>query len=100
MRPIYLLSGGQKSRVSFSIAAWGDPQILIMDEPTNHLDMQTIDGLIEGLSQYQGGILIVSHDQYFITRVCREIWYIKDQRLRKFRGEFEDYKRLVLGNDS
>jgi ATPase subunit of ABC transporter with duplicated ATPase domains len=69
-----------------------------MDEPTNHLDMQTIDGLVEGLRHFQGGILIVSHDQYFITKVCKEIWYIKDRRLRKFRGNFEEYKKSVLVN--
>lgn len=89
---MYLMSGGQKSRVSFSITAWGDPPLIIMDEPTNHLDMQTIDGLVNGLKSYQGGLLIVSHDQYFITKVCTEIWYIKNKRLKRFRGEFDDYK--------
>ena len=70
LRPIYLMSGGQKSRVSLSLAAWTNPHILIMDEPTNHLDMESVDALILALNKFKGGLLIVSHDQYFVSCVC------------------------------
>ncbi len=98
LRPIYLLSGGEKSRVSLSLAAWENPHILILDEPTNHLDMESINALIMALNNYEGGMLIVSHDQYFVSCVCDEIWYIKSKRIRKFDGDFEDYREAVLLN--
>lgn len=98
IRPMYLMSGGQKSRVSLSFAAWSNPHILIMDEPTNHLDMESIDSLIMALNSYQGGLIIVSHDQYFVSCVCEEIWYIKDKRLRKFKGNFDDYRNALVKN--
>jgi ATP-binding cassette, subfamily F, member 3 len=62
LRPSYLLSGGQKSRVALSLAAWGNPHVMIMDEPTNHLDIEAVDALIIALNNYTGGLIIVSHD--------------------------------------
>ncbi len=90
------MSGGQKSRVSLSLAAWTNPHILIMDEPTNHLDMESVDSLILALNKFKGGILIVSHDQYFVSCVCKEIWHIKEKRLRKYNGDFESYKKALI----
>jgi ATP-binding cassette, subfamily F, member 3 len=90
---MYLLSGGQKSRVAFSVCVWKNPHILIMDEPTNHLDIDAVNALIIALNNFQGGVLIVSHDQHLIASVCDHIWYIKEQRLKKFNGDFEDYRR-------
>lgn len=98
LRPIYLLSGGQKSRVSLALAAWTNPHVLIMDEPTNHLDMDAVDALILALNSYTGGLIIVSHDQYFVSCVCDEIWYIKSRRLRKFNGDFEAYRNALATN--
>lgn len=98
LRPNYLLSGGQKSRVAFALAMWKNPHILVMDEPTNHLDIDAVNALIVALNNYNGGVIIVSHDQHLISTVCDEIWYIKDTRLKKFNGDFEDYRRnLALG---
>lgn len=98
LRPIYVLSGGQKSRVSLALAAWTNPHILIMDEPTNHLDMDAVDALILALNSYTGGLVIVSHDQYFVSCVCDEIWYIKSKKLRKFNGDFEAYRNALATN--
>lgn len=98
MRPIYVLSGGQKSRVSLSLAAWENPHILIMDEPTNHLDMEAVDALILALNAFNGGLVIVSHDQYFVSCVCDEIWYIKNKHLKKFNGDFEGYRNSLATN--
>jgi ATP-binding cassette subfamily F protein 3 len=98
LRPMYLLSGGQKSRVAFSIAVWKHPHLLILDEPTNHLDLEAVNALIVALNNYTGGILVVSHDQHFVASVCDNIWYIKDSKLKKFNGDFEDYKRALILN--
>jgi ATP-binding cassette subfamily F protein 3 len=98
LRPNYLLSGGQKSRVAFALAMWKNPHILVLDEPTNHLDIDAVNALIVALNNYQGGVIIVSHDQHLVSTVCDEIWYIKETRFKKFNGDFEDYrKNLALG---
>ena len=90
------LSGGQKSRVAFAIGAFPKPQLLIMDEPTNHLDADTIDALILALETYEGGVVLVSHDQYFLTCVAKELWYIEDCKIKQFDGDLEEYKKIAL----
>jgi len=95
LRPHYLLSGGQKSRVAFSMACWKNPHCMILDEPTNHLDIDAVNALIIALNTYEGGVLIVSHDQHLIQSVCDEIWYIKDKKLKKFKGDFDEYRKFV-----
>jgi len=95
LRPMYLLSGGQKSRVAFAYSCWKNPHIMIMDEPTNHLDIDAVNALIIALNNFQGGVLIVSHDQHLIASVCDQIWYIKDKQLKKFHGDFEDYRKFI-----
>lgn len=98
LRPQYLLSGGQKSRVAFAMVVWRNPHILVLDEPTNHLDIDAVNALIIALNNYKGGVVIVSHDQHLIATVCDQIWYIKDSRFKKFNGDFEDYRRaLAMG---
>jgi ATP-binding cassette subfamily F protein 3 len=99
MRPCYLLSGGQKSRVSLALTAWGAPQVIILDEPTNHLDMQAVDALVLALNAFEGGVIVVSHDQYFVSCVCDEIWYIKNKQIKKFNGDFENYKNALATNN-
>ena len=66
-----------------------------MDEPTNHLDIDAVNALIIALNNFQGGVLIVSHDQHLIASVCDQIWYIKDKQLKKFHGDFEDYRKFI-----
>jgi len=68
--PMSTLSGGQKSRVALAICVHGGPQILLLDEITNHLDMATIEGLIVALKGYNGAVVLVSHDAYFVKAVC------------------------------
>ena len=70
LRPMYLLSGGQKSRVAFAKVTWLQPHMLLLDEPSNHLDLDAVDALIEGLTLFTGGILFCSHDEHLITAWC------------------------------
>ncbi|OMJ95296.1 hypothetical protein SteCoe_1353 [Stentor coeruleus] len=95
LRPICFLSGGQKSRVAFSAVAFKQPHILFLDEPTNHLDIDAVNALIIAVEGFSGGVVVVSHDQHFVSSVCKEIWVIKKGRVRKFKGEFNDYRKMI-----
>lgn len=95
--PISLLSGGQKSRVMFTNIAITSPHIMFLDEPTNHLDMQSIDALAEGLENFPGGIVLISHDQRLLKRVCDVLWVIEgDQKVRRYDGGFEEYRQELI----
>lgn len=97
LRPMCFLSGGQKSRVAFSAVAFKQPHILFLDEPTNHLDIDAVNALIIAVEGFSGGVVVVSHDQYFVSSVCKEIWVIKKNRVRKYKGEFADYRKMIKG---
>merc|ERR1712130_568910 len=73
---IKTLSGGQKSRVSFALLTWTNPHLIVMDEPTNHLDLPTIDSLIGALEDFAGGIIVISHDLFFLTKIAAEFWAV------------------------
>ncbi|MES1914607.1 MAG: hypothetical protein MHM6MM_006657 [Cercozoa sp. M6MM] len=94
---IRYLSGGEKSRVAFCALTWKAPNFLIMDEPTNHLDIQTVDSLIEAVSEYPGGVLIISHDQHFLQRVANEYWAVTPERIRRYR-KFAGAKKFALSH--
>mmetsp|Transcript_21095 Transcript_21095/g.42235 ORF Transcript_21095/g.42235 Transcript_21095/m.42235 type:complete len:755 (+) Transcript_21095:293-2557(+) len=96
LKPMLMLSGGQKSRVAFAALAYRRPHVVIMDEPTNHLDMETIDALVEAVQDFKGGLMVVSHDQYFITKTCGELWVVGEGKATKFRGDFLLYKKHTL----
>ncbi|GAB1219559.1 hypothetical protein ENUP19_0118G0036 [Entamoeba nuttalli] len=89
------LSGGQKSRVVFADLAYKQPHLLLLDEPSNHLDIETVEALARALAVYQGGVLIITHDERLISQVCDEIWHLHDQTITKFPGDIVEYKRHV-----
>jgi|TARA_B110001450_G_C17611581_1_gene477502 ATP-binding cassette subfamily F protein 3 len=86
-----LLSGGQKSRVSFALICFEEPQILLLDEPTNHLDYDAINALIESLQNYKGGLCVISHDQYFLNALCDRISLVDDGSVTAYPGTINDY---------
>ena len=90
------LSGGQKSRVAFAMLCLQSPHILILDEPSNHLDMDSISALADALERFNGGVILVSHDEAFIEKTCREIWECRDGRMTRFDGTIKDYKKSIL----
>eukprot|EP00727_Mastigamoeba_balamuthi_P006443 m51a1_g2419 putative abc transporter-related protein (703) ;mRNA; r:805103-807613 len=89
------LSGGQKSRVVFALIAHRHPHVLLLDEPSNHLDIETIEGLAQSLTAFQGGVLMVSHDQRLISMVCDETWHIHDDTVTRWDGDIASYKRYL-----
>lgn len=93
--PIKNLSDGQKSRVVFSWLAWKQPHLLLLDEPTNHLDIETIDALAIAINQWDGGLVLVSHDFRLISQVAEEIWECKDQTIKVWRGDIMEYKQKL-----
>ncbi len=86
------LSGGQKARVSFCSLQIQRPHIILFDEPTNHLDIETIEGLIEGINSYNGGVLIISHDIYFIHKIENyKIFEIRDKGIYPYHHSIYQY---------
>ncbi|PBL01343.1 hypothetical protein ARMGADRAFT_1160556 [Armillaria gallica] len=92
------LSGGQKSRVAFAVLSLQHPHVLLLDEPTNHLDIEGLDALMTALDSWNGGVIIISHDERFITTVAKELWVCGDETVTKFKGDVQSYKQLIVSN--
>ncbi|XP_020285332.1 ATP-binding cassette sub-family F member 2 isoform X2 [Pseudomyrmex gracilis] len=90
--PIRQLSDGQRCRVVFAWLAWQVPHLLLLDEPTNHLDMETIDALADAINDFEGGMVLVSHDFRLINQVAEEIWVCENGTVTKWSGNILDYK--------
>ncbi|XP_056410102.1 ATP-binding cassette sub-family F member 2 [Hyla sarda] len=90
--PIRNLSDGQKCRVCFAWLAWQNPHMLFLDEPTNHLDIETIDALADAINDFEGGMMLVSHDFRLIQQVAQEIWVCEKQAVTKWAGDILSYK--------
>lgn len=86
------LSDGLKSRVVFAWLSYRTPHMLLLDEPTNHLDMETIDSLAAAINEWDGGLVLVSHDFRLISQVANEIWEVADGRVAKWQGDIVSYK--------
>jgi ATP-binding cassette subfamily F protein 3 len=102
-KKIRVLSGGEKARVALAKTIVSKANFLMLDEPTNHLDMHSCDLLIESLNKYQGSLILVSHDRYFIAKTANKIWEIDDHKIREFKGgydEWADWKERSLKSDA
>ncbi|CAL5014179.1 unnamed protein product [Urochloa decumbens] len=93
--PMRNLSDGQRSRVIFAWLAYRQPQLLLLDEPTNHLDIETIDSLAEALNEWDGGLVLVSHDFRLINQVAHEIWVCENQAVTRWEGDIMDFKERL-----
>ena len=89
--PISTLSGGQKTRLALGKLLLRKPDILILDEPTNHLDIETLSWLEQYLQGYQGAVLIVSHDRYFLDKVVNQVYEISRNNMKKYYGNYSSY---------
>lgn len=95
LQPMYTLSGGQKSRVAFAKITFKKPHIILLDEPSNHLDLDAVEALIQGLVLFQGGVLMVSHDEHLISGSVEELWVVSEGKVSPFHGTFHDYKKIL-----
>lgn len=90
-KKIRILSGGEKARVALAKTIVSKANFLMLDEPTNHLDMHSCDLLIDALNKYEGSIILVSHDRYFISKTANKIWEIVDHKIKEFKGGYEEW---------
>jgi ATP-binding cassette, subfamily F, member 3 len=90
-KKIKILSGGEKARVALAKTIVSKANFLMLDEPTNHLDMHSCDLLIDALNKYQGSMILVSHDRYFVSKTANKIWEIVDHEIKEFKGGYEEY---------
>ena len=95
LQKMALLSGGQKSRVAFACLSLQNPHILVLDEPSNHLDIEAMDALADALNNFQGGILMVSHDVTMLQKVCTSLWVCDGGTVEHFPGDVAAYKRRI-----
>lgn len=106
LQKVKTLSGGQKSRLAFAMIAYHHPHIILFDEPTNHLDLETIEALIMAINSFEGGVVLVSHDERLVSLVADELWIVspghkqpdggwKPGTVTVFDGSFDDYKRIL-----
>ncbi len=90
-KPVSALSGGEVARVIFARLSVDQPNIMLLDEPTNHLDMETIEGLKTGLAEYDGTLIFVSHDRYFVSDLATRIIELRPDGMSDFQGTYDEY---------
>ena len=90
------LSGGEKARLLFAKISLDRPNLLILDEPTNHLDIKGREALAVALNEYQGAVILITHDFSLIEEVAEELWLVKSERCLPFEGDLSDYKEVLL----
>jgi ATP-binding cassette subfamily F protein 3 len=90
------LSGGERARLLFALISYNAPNILLLDEPTNHLDLASREALVQALNDYQGAVVLVSHDPSLIERVADRLWLVADGKVQDFNGDLNDYRDYVL----
>ena len=90
------LSGGEKARLLFAAMTYDAPALLILDEPTNHLDIDGREALILALNEYEGAVILITHDLHLIELIADDLWLVKDGCCKSYTGDINDYKKLLL----
>jgi ATP-binding cassette subfamily F protein 2 len=91
-RKMSTMSDGYRTRMVMLLIALVNPHVLLLDEPTNHLDMQCIDALARAINQFEGGVVLVSHDFRLISQVAKEIWVCDKKSVTPWKGDIQAYK--------
>src|SRR5258706_6085703 len=95
-QPVGTLSGGEKARLVLAMLVWQRPNLLLLDEPTTHLDLDTRQAPSMALNEFEGTVMLVSHDRALLREVCDEFWLVADGGVRPFDGDLDDYQRWLL----
>ena len=90
---IHHFSGGEKARLALALIAWQKPNLLILDEPTNHLDMEVRDALLLAMQQFEGAVLLVSHDRYLLRHTVDNFWLVANGQVLNYDGDLADYQK-------
>jgi ATP-binding cassette, subfamily F, member 3 len=93
--PVANLSGGEKARLLLALATREAPQLLILDEPTNHLDIDAREALVKALADFQGAVLLITHDPHLVELIADRLWLVADATVRPFDGDLDDYRALL-----
>ena len=93
--PVANLSGGEKARLLLALATRDAPQLLILDEPTNHLDIDAREALVKALADFQGAVLLITHDPHLVELIADRLWLVGDGSVRPFDGDLDDYRALL-----
>ncbi|HOB65870.1 ATP-binding cassette domain-containing protein [Ottowia sp.] len=96
LQPVGQFSGGEKARLVLAMIVWQRPNLLLLDEPTNHLDLATREALAVALNEFEGTVMLVSHDRALLRSVCDEFWLVARGGVAPFDGDLEDYQRYLL----
>jgi len=95
-QPVGTMSGGEKARLVLCMIVWQRPNLLLLDEPTNHLDLATREALAMALNEFEGTVMLVSHDRSLLRSVCDEFWLVSRGGIEPFDGDLDDYQRYLL----
>jgi len=95
-QPVGTMSGGEKARLVLCMIVWQRPNLLLLDEPTNHLDLATREALSVALNEFEGTVMLVSHDRSLLRSVCDEFWLVSRGGVEPFDGDLDDYQRYLL----
>ena len=90
------MSGGEKARLVLALIVWQKPNLLLLDEPTNHLDLATRDALAMALNEFEGAMLLVSHDRALLRATCDDFWLVSQGGVQPFDGDLDDYQKYLL----
>ncbi|MSP03057.1 MAG: ABC-F family ATP-binding cassette domain-containing protein [Acetobacteraceae bacterium] len=93
--PVANLSGGEKARLLLALATRDAPQLLILDEPTNHLDIDAREALVKALADFEGAVLLITHDPHLVELTADRLWLVADGTVRSFDGDLDDYRALL-----
>jgi len=96
MDPVEPFSGGEKARLALALIVWNKPNLLVLDEPTNHLDVQTREALTQALTEYEGSLLLVSHDRHLLRTCVDQFWIVTNGSIAEFDGDLDDYRQFSL----
>ncbi|GLQ87181.1 ABC-F family ATP-binding cassette domain-containing protein [Dyella flagellata] len=93
-------SGGERARLALALIAWDKPNLLLLDEPTNHLDLDMREALADALADFDGALVLVSHDRHLLGMVCDSFWRVADHKVESFDGDLDDYARWLRARGS